>query len=293
MPDVPDRGTTGAVDRGGRAIVRVGHAPRLPSGLSARAWTVTDASTGEVLAEKAAHRRLAPASTLKTLFALTVLPKFPASTVHKVTAEDLKGIGAGSSLVGVAKGHRYEVADLWRGVFLKSGNDAVRVLASMNGGWRATAKDMNATAWALGARDTWVKSPDGYDTKGQYSSAHDLTLFARRGLANPDFARHCSTVRALFPSSDSTDRSDGSERGPQEIFNTNRLLTGSHGLKRYPGIIGVKNGYTTKAGNTLIVAAERAGRTLLATVLNPRSDRQNAVYKEAAALLDWGFTARS
>ena len=60
-------------------------------------------------------------------------------------------------------------------------------------------------------------------------------------------------------------------------------------MSRYPGIIGVKNGYTTKAGNTLIAAARRNGRTLLVTVLNPQSNEYNAVYKEAASLLDWGF----
>lgn len=250
-----------------------------PTGLTARAWSVTDAATGQELGAKQAHRQLPPASTLKTLFALTVLPKFPADKVHKVTAADLKGVGSGSSLVGVKKGETYKVADLWRGVFLRSGNDAVHVLASMNGGWQATVKEMQATARELGAKDTTVKSPDGYDAPGQVSSAHDLSLFARKGLENADFARYCGTVKATFP---------GGARGGRTIVNTNRILAGSHGMKRYPGVIGVKNGYTSKAGNTLIAAAERDGRTIVATVLNPGSGK-NAVYKEAVKLLDWGF----
>lgn len=52
-------------------------APELPSGISALSWTVSDARTGQVLAAKNAHRRLPPASTLKTLFAVTVLPASP------------------------------------------------------------------------------------------------------------------------------------------------------------------------------------------------------------------------
>ena len=256
-------------------------APDLPQGLSARAWTVADADSGDVLAAKDAHRKLAPASTLKTLFALTVLPKFAAGSVRQVGAGDLEGIGAGSSLVGIRKGKRYKVADLWQGVFLRSGNDAVHVLAAMNGGWDATAREMQRTARKLGARDTTVKSPDGYDAPGQVSSAHDLTIFARAGLANEDFARYCSTARAQFPG----------PNGTTEIENTNRLLVGSHGLTRYPGIIGVKNGYTTNAGNTLIAAARRGGRTLVVTVLNPQSKATNAVYTEARSLLDWGFSS--
>ncbi|MGW3007844.1 D-alanyl-D-alanine carboxypeptidase family protein [Streptomyces sp. NPDC001219] len=252
---------------------------RLPSGLSALSWMVADADTGNVLAAKSPHRRLAPASTLKTLFAVTVLPKFSSGTVRRVSSADLAGVGAGSSVVGVLQGRRYTVGDLWRGVFLRSGNDAVHVLAAMNGGWRTTAEEMQETARKLGARDTTVKSPDGYDAPGQVSSAHDLTVFARAGLANEDFARYCSTPRATFPGAG----------GATRIENTNRLLVGSHGMARYPGIIGVKNGYTSQAGNTLIAAARRNGRTLLVTVLNPQSKEYNGVYKEAGALLDWGF----
>ncbi|MGW7636463.1 D-alanyl-D-alanine carboxypeptidase family protein [Streptomyces decoyicus] len=264
----------------GVQVVSAPGIPRLPSGLSALSWMVADADTGSVLAAKSPHRRLAPASTLKTLFAVTVLPKFSAGTVRQVSSADLAGIGAGSSLVGIHQGRRYTVADLWRGVFLRSGNDAVHVLASMNGGWRTTAEEMQETARKLGARDTTVKSPDGYDAPGQVSSAHDLTVFARAGLAHDDFARYCSTPRATFPGAGGT---------ANRIENTNRLLVGSHGLSRYPGMIGVKNGYTTKAGNTLVAAARQNGRTLLVTVLNPQSTEYNAVYKEAASLLDWGF----
>ncbi|MEU9123346.1 serine hydrolase [Streptomyces sp. NPDC048506] len=252
--------------------------PRLPSGLTALSWMVADADTGSVLAAKDPHRRLAPASTLKTLFAVTVLPKFSADSVRQVSATDLAGLGAGSSVVGVKQGGRYTVGDLWRGVFLRSGNDAVHVLAAMNGGWQTTAREMQQTARRLGARDTTVKSPDGYDAPGQVSSAHDLTVFARAGLADEDFAGYCATARAVFPSS-----------GGTSIENTNRMLVGSHGMSRYPGIIGVKNGYTSKAGNTLIAAARRNGRTLLVTVLNPQSQVVNGVYKEAGSLLDWGF----
>ena len=230
-----------------------GRSARGPEDVSALSWLVADARTGEVLAAHNAHRKLPPASTLKTLFALTVLPVLPGGIRHTVTEEELAGIGDGSSLVGVAEGRTYRVADLWRGVFLNSGNDAVHVLAAMNGGWRTTAARMQAKARSLGALDTHVVSPDGYDTPGQVSSAYDLAVFGRAGLRNADFARYCSTVRAKFP---------GGGGWSYEIQNTNRLLTGADGVEPYPGLVGVKNGYTSKAGNTLVAAARRDGRTL-------------------------------
>ncbi|WEH20033.1 serine hydrolase [Streptomyces sp. VNUA24] len=255
-------------------------APRVPQDISAVSWLVADAGSGAVLAAHDAHRRLPPASTLKTLFALTVLPGLPAGLRHTVKSEELAGIGAGSSLVGVKENNTYTVADLWRGVFLSSGNDAVRVLASLNGGWKATTEQMQAKARALGARDTHVVSPDGYDAPGQVSSAYDLAVFGRAGLRNAEFAGYCATATATFPAG-------GWSYG---IQNTNRLLTGA-GVERYPGLIGVKNGYTTNAGNTLVAAAKRGGRTLVVTVMRPESGGGHAVYEETRSLLDWGFRA--
>lgn len=255
--------------------------PPVPE-VSALSWVVADARTGEILAAHDAHRRLPPASTLKTLFALTVLPVLPGGLRHTVGGEELTGIGPGSSLVGVAEGETYQVADLWRGVFLNSGNDAVHVLAGLSGGWSTTAARMQAKALALGARDTHVRSPDGYDTPGQVSSAYDLAVFGRAGLRNADFARYCGTAEARFPGR------DGWSYG---IRNTNRLLTGADGVEPYDGLIGIKNGYTSHAGNTLVAAARRGDRTLVVTVMNPQSGGGLAVYEEARALLDWGFGA--
>ncbi|MCH0562301.1 D-alanyl-D-alanine carboxypeptidase [Streptomyces sp. MUM 136J] len=269
------------LDRSGTQVRPRAGAPRVPD-VSALSWLISDAGTGEVLAAHDAHRRLPPASTLKTLFALTVLPRLPAGLRHTVSEEELRGIGPGSSLVGVAEGRTYSIADLWRGVFLNSGNDAVHVLAALNGGWEATAAQMQAEARALGARDTRVVSPDGYDAPGQVSSAYDLAVFGRAGLRNADFARYCGTVSALFP---------GAGGGSYGIANTNRLLTGADGVGRYPGLIGIKNGYTSHAGNTLVAAARRDGRTLVVTVMNPQKGGGFTVYEEARALLDWGFAA--
>ncbi|MFC8451332.1 D-alanyl-D-alanine carboxypeptidase family protein [Kitasatospora sp. NPDC057223] len=255
-------------------------APALPGDLTGKSWIVADATSGEVLAANNPHLGLPPASTMKILFADTVLPKFDRETVHKVTANELTGLGQGSSLVGIKEDLDYRVEDLWRGVFLSSGNDAVHVLAHMNGGVEQTVAQMQARADALQAHDTHVISPDGYDQDGQVSSAYDLTLFARAGLRNPDFRAYCATRDAQFPGA--VDKKTG-QRGSFGIANTDRLLG------KYQGLIGVKNGFTTNAGSTFVGAAERNGRTLLVTVMHPTTYQK--VYDETAALLDWGFAA--
>ncbi|MGW7447405.1 D-alanyl-D-alanine carboxypeptidase family protein [Kitasatospora sp. NPDC054795] len=264
----------------GVQVAPMAGAPPLPADLTGQSWIVSDAVSGEVLAASNPHLRLPPASTLKILFADTVLPKFDRNAVHRVADEEIQGIGPGSSLVGIKENLDYRVEDLWRGVFLSSGNDAVHVLAHMNGGVQQTVAEMQTRADTLQARDTRVISPDGYDMDGQVSSAYDLSLFARAGLRNADFRMYCATRDAMFPGA--VDRNTG-RRGSFGIANTNRLLG------KYPGLIGVKNGTTTNAGSTFVGAAERDGRTLLVTVMHPSSYQK--VYDETAALLDWGFAA--
>nr|WP_245984475.1 serine hydrolase [Streptomyces tateyamensis] len=278
-PPVPVVGGARLAEPGVQVALGPG-APPLPGGLTGQSWLVADAGSGEVLAAYNAHLRLPPASTLKMLFADTVLPKFDRTQVHRVTNEELAGMGAGSSLVGIKEDLDYSVEDLWRGVFLSSGNDAVHVLAHMNGGVDETVRQMRAEADVLGAADTQVVSPDGYDADGQLTSAYDLTLFAREGLRNPDFRSYCGTRDAQFPGT--VDKASG-RRGTFGIQNTDRLLG------KYPGLIGVKNGYTTNAGATFVGAAERGGRTLLVAVMHPESYLK--VYDDTAALLDWGFAA--
>ncbi|MEU4929362.1 D-alanyl-D-alanine carboxypeptidase [Streptomyces yokosukanensis] len=276
----PARMSTVGGERLGQPGTQVNLAPGvpvLPKDITARSWIVTDAESGDVLAAHNAHWQLPPASTLKMLFADTLLPRFPRTMEHKVVPSDLAGMGVGSSVVGIKEGRTYNVRDLWLGVFLRSGNDAVHVLSAMNDGVAQTVKDMQAHADELQARDTHVISPDGYDAPGQVSSAYDLSLIARSGLQKKDFRDYCSTVHAKF--------------GDAEIQNTNRLLSGDADVPVYQGIAGVKNGNTTNAGATFTGVAERNGRVLLVTAMNPEKHDHNEVYKETAKLFDWGFRA--
>ena len=53
----------------------------------------------------------------------------------------------------------------------------------------------------------------------------------------------------------------------------------------YPGIIGGKTGYTSKAGNTLVTVVERNGTRLVAVIMKSSSTH----YTDTKALLDYGF----
>ncbi|MEU0933296.1 serine hydrolase [Embleya sp. NPDC005971] len=267
-------------DIGGPRLAQAGVQSDLPPGtpplpaVEGWSWVVADADTGKILAAKNPHWKLPPASTLKMLFADTVLPKIDRNTTRLVAPADLQNLGEGSSLVGIKENETYKVEDLWRGVFLRSGNDAVHVLCAMNGGVPATVQQMNERAKQLQAGDTNVVSPDGYDAPGQVSSAYDLALFAREGLKNNDFRSYASTKVADFP---------GVAGAKFQIQNTNTMLG------QYPGMIGVKNGYTTNAGNTFVGGAQRGGHTLLVSLMHVEG--KGKTYEDTGKLLDWGFAA--
>ena len=170
---------------GGAALASTGlvldapGATALPK-LSAASFLLADLDTGEVLAARNPHGHLRPASTLKVLTALTLLPQLNPDSVYKARSEDANAEG---SRVGVVPEATYTVHQLFQGMFLMSGNDAASALANAAGGHRETVARMSALAKSLGALDTTVRNPSGLDAPGQFSSAYDLALLGRAGLA--------------------------------------------------------------------------------------------------------------
>ena len=253
----------------GHGIVVDRGAPELPDGITASSFVLADLDSGEVLATKDAHGRYAPASTLKTLTMLALIPKLDRDAQVTPTFDDVNIEG---SKVGLVDDLAYPVHELFTALMAVSGNDAANALATAAGGQQATAALMNDAAERLQARDTRAVNPHGLDAEGQVSSAYDLALIARAGMADPQFAAYAATVRSSVAA-------PGGAR--IEIYTKNRLL------KDYQGALGIKNGYTTRAGASFVGAAERGGRRLLVTLMRA----EPRVADEAAKLLDWGFGA--
>jgi len=264
----PALGTTGLVvdAPGAQALPRVG----------AASYLVADLTTGEVLAAKDPHGRLRPASTLKVLTALTLLPRLSPSSVYTAQSADANAEG---SRAGIVPGATYTVDQLFQALFLVSGNDAASALAHEAGGFRPTVAAMQATARSLGALDTTVRNPSGLDAPGQYTSAYDLAVIARAAMQRPDFRAYVTTVQAQFPGKMPK---AGHVRKTFQIYTQDRLLL------NYRGAIGIKTGFTTKARGTFVGAATRSGHTLVATVLHSGTG-----WEDAAALLTWGFHNRT
>jgi D-alanyl-D-alanine carboxypeptidase (penicillin-binding protein 5/6) len=268
-PQPPGDGVVGGGSLGSALpVADAPGAPPLPR-VSAASYVLADLESGTVLAAKNAHGRFAPASTLKILTAVALIPMLPADRVVTATYADAAVDG---SKVGIVPSGSYRVGELMTAMMAVSGNDAANTLASAAGGPAVAVRALNDTAAALGAKDTLARNPHGLDAPGQVSSAYDLALLARAGLRMPDFRRYVAVRRSTFGAI-------GAKRF--EIYTHNKLVL------RYPGAVGVKNGFTASARASFVGAAERNGRRLVVALM--RADP--LVWKEAAALLDWGFAA--
>ena len=265
----PDRPVGGPLLAGNGVVVEGPAPPRV----AAAAYVVVDAETGEVLAAKAPHRRLRPASTIKTLTALTLMPTLPLDRTHIGTAADE---GVEGSKAGIVRGQRYSVHQLWQAVFLQSGNDAVNALVTLGGGEAKVLEQMRAKARELGALDTSVVNASGLDGPGQLTSAYDLALLGRAAVRRPEVLAYSSAIRAPFP---------GRPAKKGKGAKTFQLWTQQRFVLSYDGALGIKNGYTTQARFTLFAASQRDGRTIVVALLkSPRN-----AWADAAALSDWAY----
>jgi serine-type D-Ala-D-Ala carboxypeptidase (penicillin-binding protein 5/6) len=248
-----------------------GSVPRLPN-IAASAFVVADAGTGQVLAAKDPHGWYRPASTLKMLTAVSLIPLLnPDATV----VASRQATSTVPNVVGLVAGRAYKISDLFTALLTISANDAAIALTQATGSFSKGMAALNAEARHLQADDTVAVDPNGLDAPGQHTSAYDLALIARQALKLPAFLKYDQTTSARFVVA---------RRKAVELYNQNSLLT------KYPGAIGGKIGWTSAAGATYVGMATRHGVTLIVTLLHCPALTE---ISSAEKLLNWGFAADS
>jgi D-alanyl-D-alanine carboxypeptidase (penicillin-binding protein 5/6) len=245
----------------------------IPEG-PAPAWMIADMDTGQVLAGRDMDVAHPPASTIKTVLALTALDELPSLEATVVGTEADTHVEC--NCAGIKPGRTYTARQLLDAVLLASGNDAANALADMIGGYDTAVAKMNAKAVSLGAVNTHAATPSGLDGPGGsgLTTPRDLAIIFRAAMANPTFAEITAQPVAMFPS----------DTGETPLVNEDELL------HRYPGAIGGKTGFTDAAKKTFVAAADRGGRRLVIAMMYGLVKEGGPTYwDQAAGLLDWGF----
>jgi len=242
-----------------------------PPDLDAGAYILVDHQSGDVIAQKNADQRMAPASLTKLMTAYIV---FSALKDGRLKLDDPVTVSTaawrtGGSRTFIKVGSQVPVIDLLKGMIVQSGNDATVALAQRVGGTRAGfVQLMNEDAQRLGMKSTHYADVDGLPDPQHYSTARDLATLTSALIR--DFPEYYY----IFGLKDFT-------WNKIKQPNRNGLLWSD------PSVDGLKTGHTEGAGYCLIASADRKGTRLVSVVLDaPKWHSREA---DSEALLNYGY----
>lgn len=235
--------------------------------ISAVAAIVMDEASGAVLYEKDAHRQLPPASLTK--IATAILAAEHGDFDRVVTTDVDSRTMRGSTVMGLIPGDRFTMRDLLHGLMMPSGNDAgLAIGRAVAGSDAAFVERMNNLSRRLGLTDTSWANPHGLGGGNHYTSAYDLAVLSRYYMSFPELRD--VVAKGVYTAA--------GDRAIQ-MYTLNPLFG-------YPGVDGLKTGYTRTAGNTLVTSRMKDGHRIFIVILN---DGNRA--GDAWALSEWAFAA--
>lgn len=231
---------------------------------SASCAIVMDAASGDILYQKNISEKRSIASTTKIMTALIACESGKMEDTVEITFDMVNTFG---TLLGLREGDRITLKDLVAGMLLPSGNDAANAAAIyLAGSLEAFSGMMNKKAAQLGMENSLFVTPSGLDEGNHHSTAYDMAVLTAAALKNEYFSEICSKQKYDVVISGRV----------QTIYNHNKLL----GM--VDGCIGVKTGYTDKAGRCLVSAVEADCGTMICVTLNAPDDWNDhkALYEE-------------
>lgn len=246
---------------------------------NAKAAIIVEASTGTILYQKNIHEKLPPASMTKMMGMLLVVESVEKGQINwddiVIVSENASSMGGSQILLET--GEKMTVDDLFKGVAVASGNDAIVALGEKIAGTEEMfVKMMNDRAKELGLKNTNFKNPHGLEEANHYTSAYDISKIALELVKHPKVLEYTGIYE------------DYLRKGTNREFwlvNTNKLVRFNQNVD------GLKTGYTKEAGYCLTATASKDGMRLITVVFGePESSTRN---KETTGMLDYGFSMYS
>lgn len=245
-----------------------------PNHLHATSACLLDASNGRVLFSKNAEQLLPMASTTKIMTCIVALEHAKLNEIVRISENAARQPDV---QLNATSGQQFLLKDLLYSLMLESHNDiAVAIAEHVAGSVPEFAALMNAKAKELGALHTNFVTPNGLDAKDHQTTATDLAKIAAYAIQNKTFLKITNTKSHTFQEQ-KTGRS-------YTVQNKNRLLS------IFPGAIGVKTGFTGKAGFCFVGAATRENKTFVSVVLACGwPPHKNYKWEDTKKLLEYGF----
>lgn len=234
----------------------------------ADAVLMKDLLAGEVIMDIRSDRRRPPASLTKIMSALVIIKS---GKLHERVTITREAARTRKVRLRVREGDVFYLKDLLKAMLIKSSNDVCTAAAIHVGGSVDDFVDgMNQLVALFRLQNTHFANPCGFDAPEQYSTAHDLATLAEIALGNPVFQSIVSTTSTTITSL--------KYQREYVLRNSNRLL------HYFPGVQGVKTGFTSQAGRCLIVSVRHKGKELLLVLLHARPR-----WRTATKLINYGL----
>ncbi len=276
---------TGALASGIAPAQAAAHAQQAPaaapSGVVAAGGDLVNVTSGTTMWSRGLRTERPIASLTKVMTAMVVLADGGLDRKIKITAAAGRYAAAhDAGSAGLHVGDVLTARQLLEALLLPSGADAAYLLANSYGpGWRAFVPSMNAKAAKLGMTRTHFANFDGLPWPtpyAGYSTPRDLLIMGKAAMKRPIF-------QAIVGQRSYTIRATATHH--RYVWANTDLLLGS-----YPGAIGIKTGFTTKAGYCLLFDARRGGTELMGVILDSTNTNASMRFTAARRLLNWGFT---
>lgn len=242
---------------------------------NAKSAIMIEASTGEILFQKNANEKLAPASMTKMMSMLLIMEEIEKGNLkydEEITASE-NASSMGGSQIFLQAGEKMTVTEMLKGIAIASGNDATVAMAErIEGSEEAFVKKMNSRAKELGLKNTNFVTSTGLDADNHYSSAYDMALIAKELVKHEKILEFTGTYEEYLRKN---------SKNPFWLVNTNKLV------RFYQGVDGLKTGFTNIAGYCLTATAKKDNMRLITVVMNePDSAKRSS---DTSKMLDYGF----
>ena len=245
--------------------------------VDAKSAILIDQNTGTILYKKNENERLPMASMTKIMSLILIMEQINEGNISYDTKVEISSEASsmGGSQIFLQTGDVYKVGELLKSIAMASANDAVVALAEKTHGSKEEfINKMNEKAKKMGLKNTNFVNVHGLDEENHYSSAYDMAYMAKELLKYDDILKFTSVYEEYLQ------KSDGSKIW---LVNTNKLV------RFYPGVDGLKTGYTQKAGYCLTATAKKNNLRLISVVMGEETIEKRS--QDTVKLLNYGFNS--
>ncbi|MGO4888295.1 D-alanyl-D-alanine carboxypeptidase family protein [Anaerobacillus sp. MEB173] len=237
---------------------------------------IIERDTGEILYEKNSDQPLPPASMTKIMTMLLIMEAIDNGKIkmdEKVRTSE-RAASMGGSQIFLEPGEEMTVEEMLKAIAVASGNDASVAMAEhIAGSEEAFVTMMNDKAKELGLKNTSFMNSNGLPAKEHYTTAHDLAIISKELLKYDEITRFTGIYEDYLR--ENTDKKFW-------LVNTNKLV------KFYPGVDGLKTGYTREAMYCLTATAKKNDMRVIAVVMGAPSPKERN--RQITEMLDYAFS---